>query len=222
MKAQLRICRWMIGVFACVVLTCSLRAGETEAGQAVPAVAPAPAPVPPNVPTTNAPTRKQDLATAEQSPGVKAELPAAVEEVLRMFQAGISPEVIKAYIASSTAPYKLSPADIIALKSQGVPDELTTAMLKHGASAAGQVSPPSIIQLPPASGASRPRTVGGFDPESYDYFQYYYLYPRTIASANQRLLGTHAPYATYGAYPYGGYWPLPFHPLPPASFPPPQ
>jgi len=37
------------------------------------------------------------------------------------------------------------------------------------------------------------------DPDSYEYFQHYYLQPRALASAYERL----APYYPYFPYPYG-------------------
>ena len=49
---------------------------------------------------------------------------------------------------------------------------------------------------------------GGFDPDSYEYFQYYYLQPRALASAYQRLSPYYYPSFSYGygyspAFPYG-------------------
>jgi len=41
------------------------------------------------------------------------------------------------------------------------------------------------------------------DPESYDYFQYYYLYPRTLASVNERIYSSYPWVAGYPGYAYG-------------------
>ena len=56
---------------------------------------------------------------------------------------------------------------------------------------------------------------GQLDPEGYDYFRYYYLYPRTLASANERLFSSPAfpppPYSR-GYYSPWGFRPGPFAP----------
>jgi len=88
---------------------------------------------------------------------------------------------------------------VIGLKEHGATDDLTTALLKRGAEirARGEASPG--VAAPVFAGAQP----GPFhlDPEGYDYFQYYYLYPRTLASAYERL-------GFYGPPPYGyGYYP---------------
>jgi hypothetical protein len=54
---------------------------------------------------------------------------------------------------------------------------------------------------------------GNLDPEGYDYFRYYYLYPRTLASANERLYSS----PTFPACPTwspGYYSPWAFRPRP--------
>jgi hypothetical protein len=103
-------------------------------------------------------------------------------------------------------------------EKRAVPDELTRAMVERGATLRTQVVQSSnLYGLPPVySGGNR--RYGIFDPEGYDYFQYYYLYPRTLAYANQRL---YAPYGSsfgFAPYAYGFYGPRPFHPLSPSAF----
>jgi hypothetical protein len=78
-------------------------------------------------------------------------------------------------------------------------------MLKRGANIRTQ------IEQARASVASRNASNGNssnMDPEGYDYFHYYYLYPRTLAQANQRLYAP-GPYSGYFPYAYG-YGPAPF------------
>src|SRR5262249_6702125 len=132
--------------------------------------------------------------------------------ILKMVKAGVSTEVIKAYIESSPIAYRLTATEIMALKEEAVPDELTTAMLKRGAALRTQASQ---AKNPDAGGNRR---YYALDPEGYDYFQYYYLYPRTLAAANQRLFSTGAPFSGAAPYGYGYYGPLPFAPLPPSAF----
>jgi len=141
-----------------------------------------------------------------------------IDDILKMVQAGISKEVIKTYIENSPVPYNLSATDLIALKERGVTDDLTTALMKRGSvvrAEANQAAAPGSTE-PRASASGAPLYSdrrGHLDPEGYDYFWYYYLYPRTLASANQRFYSSGAPLDVY-PYAYGYYQPAPFRPLP--------
>ena len=127
-----------------------------------------------------------------------------------MVQAGISKEVIKTYIDNSPLAYRLTAADLIALKEHGVTDDLMTALIKRGSELRAQTAKLRADAGPQS--AQRPY----LDPESYEYFSYYYLYPRTLASANQRLFSSTIPLSDYSYTFY--YRPLPFPPLPPSAF----
>ncbi len=135
----------------------------------------------------------------------------AVSEILRMLDAGVSKEVVKAYLEGASVTSKPTPSDMILLKERGVPDDVTVALLKRSA----QI--PAVSPTQPSQGLSSgvsqvaPAANNGnspyLDPESYQYFQYYYLYPRSLAYAYDRL----------GLYPwsyYPGYngWHRPFFP----------
>jgi hypothetical protein len=168
-------------------------------------------------------SEKPAVAQANQE-GEKSQSPAGetgkhsagVDEILQIVQGGVSTEVIKDFIENSRVPYNLSADDIIALKSHSVPDELTRAMIKRGAT----LMPASRAGKAPAYSGSRARPAP-LDPDSYDYFQYYYLYPRTLAAANQRLYSSY-PYSSFGyspySYGYGYYGPSPFNPYGPSAF----
>jgi hypothetical protein len=54
---------------------------------------------------------------------------AAVTDVLRLLDAGVSLDVIRAHIKNSTTPYDLSAEDLVALSERGVPSDLIVAML---------------------------------------------------------------------------------------------
>jgi len=160
--------------------------------------------------TANGKTKAGETAATKYSVGI--------DEILKMAQAGISKEVIKTYIENSPIPYNLSASDLIELKERGVTDDLTTALMKRGAVVRAQANqaaaPGSTEPRASASGASLgPDRRGHLDPEGYDYFWYYYLYPRTLASANQRFYSSDAPLDFY-PYAYGYYQPAPFRPLP--------
>jgi hypothetical protein len=112
----------------------------------------------------------------------------SIQEILKMTQAGVSKEVIKAYIENSPRAYHPSSADMIALKENGVSDDITIALLKRSAPAQSQ---PGIAGVPGPQLAGQGPVPG---PESYDYFQRYYLFPRTLGAAYDRLGMRPAPY----------------------------
>jgi hypothetical protein len=125
----------------------------------------------------------------------------AIREILKMVDAGVSKEVIKAYVETAPIAYDPSAADIIALKQKGIPDDVTMALLKRSTEVRLQNPQAAADQPAPASVVSRENHFYP-GPEGYDYFQYYYLYPRTLASANERLGRYPAPYFSgyYGAF----------------------
>ncbi len=144
-----------------------------------------------------------------------------VGEILRMADAGVSTNVLKTYVETSAAAPQLTEADIIALKQHNVSDELVTCLLKRNAetrAATAQAKKGAAVGLV----LNRRLASGGFDPDSYEYFQYYYLQPRAMASAYQRL----APYyyppfsRAYGYRPGYGFGP-PFYTGPMFHGPPP-
>ena len=104
-----------------------------------------------------------------------------------------------------------------ALKEQAFPDELTLAMMKRGAALRMQARQALASATAPASAGGSNRRYYRLDPESYDYFQYYYLYPRTLAAANQRFFSANGLAPGFGPYAYGYYGPPPFWPLPPSA-----
>lgn len=148
-----------------------------EGNDATNAVAPDPAMAP--IPATNQPS------AVTLSPGVI--------EVLKLADAGVSMEVIKTFIESSPVAAQPTGEDVIALKKHNVGDDVVTLLLKRGVearTAATQTRSEAIAGIL----ANRRSASGGFDPESYDYFRYYYLQPRAVASAYQRLAPYHQPY----------------------------
>jgi len=177
---------------AAPAVTMAVEAGQTDAPK-----------------TAGAASKPRDL-----KPGQDAKYSAGVDEILNMVQAGVSAEVIKAYIENSPVAYNLSATDIIALKEHSVPDELTTALMRRGATLRMQVRQSQTPAVPPPP----TRRYYRLDPESYDYFQYYYLYPRTLAAANQRFYSSDAFSPGLTPYGYGYNQPPAFWPLPPSAF----
>ncbi len=190
-------------VMASVMVPCS---AQDRQGQ-VPPVGDAPA-------TNGQPSDLTSTDSKAQKPpeqkrlGRQATSP-AVREILRMLDAGVSKEVIKAYLEGAPVTSQPTPSDMIALKEHGVADEITVALLKRSAQLAPPAQPPPQTTAPPVAARRSENTSYRFylDPESYEYFQYYYLYPRTLANAYDRLGYYSWPY--YPGY-YGGPGPF-FH-----------
>jgi hypothetical protein len=157
-----------------------------------------------------------------------------ISDILKLLDAGVSKDIIKAYVEKTLSNYQPSAADIITLKQHGVTDDVTAMLLARTPEPAAAVNPAVNMQAQSSAaaenaqaGAAAPTyapggNAGYLDPEGYNYFQYYYLYPRTLAWANQQLYGNNnygvgnivSPY--YGGY--GFYGPTPFSPYPPSVF----
>lgn len=135
--------------------------------------------------------------TTNQAPS--RPLSRGVAEIVKLADAGVSLGVIKTYAECSPIPYQPTDVDIIALKQHKVGDEIVTVLLKRGAQVRAALAQARNEALARALAARR-MAAGGLDPESYEYFQHYYLQPRALASAYERL----APYYYPPAYPYGG------------------
>ncbi len=184
---------------------------------------------------TSAPARNakavdssQPAAAADQALDAERTSPAplspSVAEVLKMLAAGVSKDVVKVYVENAAVTSDLTASDLIALKQHGVTDDITTALVKRGAelraqanNAAAASGAAAANQSPPAKAAAAPSS-GYLDPESHDFWFYYYAYPRALAYANQRMYGYYpgvgfgTPYA-YGYYPgvvYNAYAPAYF------------
>jgi hypothetical protein len=154
-----------------------------------------------------------------------AQAPLGVDEILRLLKAGVGKDVIKAYIETAPVAAHLSASDLVTLKERGVPDDLTLALVKRGAELAGRGNQVGVSTAPPTkvsgslslsellavlrNGQINP---GALNPEGYDYFRYYYLYPRTLASVNERLYSSYPWFAGCGPYGSGFGSPWAFRP----------
>jgi hypothetical protein len=61
---------------------------------------------------------------------------------------------------------------------------------------------------------SRQFNGGYLDPEGYDYFRHYYLTPRAIASANERIFSSYGALPGYAPHAFGYRSPGMFRPYP--------
>jgi len=127
-----------------------------------------------------------------------------VGEVLKMLDAGVSPEVIRVFIETSSRAVNVSGADVIALKKHGATDDLITVLLTRSAQARARATEARERATAVALRGAASSAIG-MDPEGYDYFQYYYLYPRTLASAYGQLGYYGMPAFGYGFSPGFGY-----------------
>jgi hypothetical protein len=88
--------------------------------------------------TANYSTTPPPAASANQAPA----LPYGAGEVVKMYQAGISKDVIVSYINNSSLPYHLSADGIVYLQTLGVPQEVTQAMIQRD----GQMQQQQVLQ----------------------------------------------------------------------------
>lgn len=138
--------------------------------------------------TKTQPVVSQDEATPpKEEPKPKAHvLPMGIEEIVKMSEAGVGPELLKRYIANSGVVYRPTGADIVEMKKRGVPDEVTMAMLARDAEITEQVQVARKRVAAPAIVRTL-STDGELDPESYEFFWYHYAYPRALANSYRTL-----------------------------------
>jgi hypothetical protein len=146
------------------------------------------------------------LASGTSSDPTQAAAPsynsAGVSDVMKMVDAKVDANVIKAYIQNSSTAYNPSATEIIALKQHGVSDDVLTAMLVRGGEMRGQAGQ---VSAPPAdSAATAPATPSNSMAPYADGAQ-----PVTAPNANSYPEYGYG-YPNYGYYPYYGYgylWP---------------
>ena len=126
---------------------------------------------------------------------------AGIEDILKMVDAKVDTEVVKAYIKNSSTAYNPNVSEIIALKDHGVPSDVITAVLQHGAEVRSQAARSMQANVAPAVApqpyANTPYPYGQAPAYGYGsqpvYADYGYNYP-VYSSA----------YSDYG-YPYYSY-----------------
>lgn len=150
----------------------------------------------PMVKATQAPAVVVSQAQPVFSPGVA--------EIVRMLDAKVDPEVVKAYINASSLAYHPGAEEIIALKQRGVPDDVITTMLERGAELRGQpavAAPPATPAMTTTAPLTPPYASTVVPDYAYDYgyagypsasyWDGYYAYPW---------------YAGWGYPWYGNWW----------------
>jgi hypothetical protein len=150
----------------------------------------------------------QDASPGQNAPA--AIFSAGVADILKMVDAKVDAEVVKAYIQNSPIAYSPSAAEIIALKNRGVGPEILTAMLQRGAEVRAQATRLAQGAGSPAAPRAAPAVTGPYAP-AYDnstqpaYPQSTYVYPATTYVYPGYSYSYPAYY--YGGYDWGYSWP---------------
>jgi hypothetical protein len=129
--------------------------------------------------------------------------PPGVAEVLKMADAKVNTELIKAYIENSPTAYPLSASQIIDLRGRGLPDEVLVAMLQHNRELRAQGPQMSQPGAAPTAPTVPPAYPGGGYPyaPAPDYGYDYGAAPYTDYGYGGYPYG----YPSYGYPYYGGY-----------------
>src|SRR3989442_11277264 len=74
-----------------------------------------------------------------------ARLSFGVDEVVKMYQGGVEADVILNYIENSSVPYHLSAEEVVHLHDIGVPSQIVTTLIRHGAKVQQQANAASAL-----------------------------------------------------------------------------
>jgi len=141
-----------------------------------------------NAQTESAPASTPDGSTAPDDssalpPNIYPSSPLA--QVIRLTQAGVSEDVILAYVNNSSSTFNLDPDKIIYLKDIGAPDDLVTAMMQRDQVLQAQIA--ASANQPPPQPAPAPVTT---TPDTSD------VTPPTTEVTVDYFYNTLAPYGT--------------------------
>jgi hypothetical protein len=144
-------------------------------------------------------TPMQAPATVTTSPSQPPALPLGVSEVVKLYQAGISKDIIVNYIHNTGLPYHLDANGITYVRSLGMPQEIINVMIQRD----GQLQQESLRSYYP------PQTPGTtVSPDGKVITQYGDVVTPTTPPPDVTVIGPDYPYY-YDGYPYYGYdyWP---------------
>lgn len=152
-------------VLAAILLLLGCKAESTRASQqttsAPPAVVQA-SPIPP-APTNSVGARVVQPTPVEKLATAPAALSPGVKDVIDLAQSGVGNEVLLAFVANYSQPFKLSADEILYLTDLGIPEEVIAAMIKHHgkegvavASEAAKTAQPVTSAEPTTAAESRP------------------------------------------------------------------
>jgi hypothetical protein len=180
----------LLGVLACA--TGPRAAAATE--QAQPAAPPA--------------TTQTAPAPAPAAPVFRLKPVGIIKDVEQLTQSGTDPAVVKAYVQSWSTPYTVTANDILDLHNAGVPSDVLTTLIRHGAEleaqAAARETPPANVPavaapVSPVAPAVAPYPEPVTVAPTYMEPNYVYNYPEYVPYYNTVPL---YPYSFYPFLPY--------------------
>src|SRR5437867_9493125 len=128
-----------------------------------------------------------------------ARLSFGVDEVVKMYQGGVETDVVLNYIENSSVPYHLSAEEVVHLHDIGVPSQIITTLIRHGAKVQQQANAASALIQQKATEEAK-AAAASFNPYSPAVYAppapavtYTYTYPTYVN--------------TYPAYVYPSYYP---------------
>ncbi|HWX20218.1 MAG TPA: hypothetical protein VN578_09985 [Candidatus Binatia bacterium] len=139
-------------------------------------------------------TTTPTVSTVRYSPGAA--------EILKMVDARVGTDVIKAYIKNSTVAYNPTASEIIALKERGVPDDVLAAMLQRG----GEVRAGQGNGVPTAPVYPYPQTPNYAYPQAPAYPYDYGIEPGYVDYGYPAYPYAYPYYSSYWWYNYGYPW----------------
>lgn len=151
-------------------------------------------------------------AQASVQVSAAAQFPAGIADILRMADAKVDAEVIKAYVHNSRVPYYLTANEIIELKDRGVSSDIITTILERGGELRSQAG---SSMRPAVSAPAAPAYDYGYDtqpayaaPYSYNYPAYYpdYGYGYNSFYDYGYAWPYYWPSFSLGFYPFGGHF----------------
>jgi hypothetical protein len=148
----------------------------------------------------------QEASAVQSAPA--ARFSPGVADVVKLVNAKVDLEVIKAYIQNSPTAYNPSATEIIALKDHGVGPEILTAMLQRGAEVRAQAMQAASAAAGPTVPQGVPAGANPYAP-AYDYSSQpaYPTYAYPAASYGYPSYYADYPVSYYGGYNYGNCWP---------------
>jgi len=162
-------------------------------------------------PTQPAAATEPAAAPSAKTNGIKksaqsARLSFGVDEVVKMYQGGVETDVVLNYIENSSVPYHLSAEEVVHLHDIGVPSQIITTLIRHGAKVQQQANAASALIQQKATEEAKAASayVNPYPPAVYaqppPVVTYNYTYPQYV----------YAGYPSYYSYP-GYYYTSPFY-----------
>src|SRR6266699_4222685 len=109
-----------------------------------------------------------------------------VDEVVKMYQGGVETDVVLNYIENSSVTYHLSAEEVVHLQDLGVPSQIITTLIRHGAKVQQQANAASALIQQKATEEAKAASayVNPYPPAVYaqptPVLTYNYTYPQYV------------------------------------------